>query len=532
MKKDNVTKFYASAQRLGFDREQAHTALGVKSLHEFSGNIGQALNILSKAHEATRAGRELAVLVLPEDERRALYPTDELAQRGAMLRAFAPFAHGSEPVTDQEIALVVLRADAMALDALNPHEVEVFKDKRGKINFMLSYVLEHQWIEEFHGGHLRPEYTPFTEDEKEQHGIPLVDKAMWCRFIMKRDIPLIAQMAEAGWTYEDARAEVTNVGHATVTRADWDATAHGKEFFAPNARDKQWKLNKRAFVDAVRSNFGDPSPRAIFQLRRARGEENIDAGDWEVANGEKATDARVRHAQAVAHARQQEPVDETAEETLKRNTTILHGEEDDQNGVLIRDEPEEPASEPEPEPFDPPRPWSPAILRERMERKIASFVTEQFAFERGKLPHFRGAVVNSLELCFAGEESSTTNRHRITNYLIGKGSSERWNSAETKALHLWLAARPDSTGEWYPSLISVQEAQSIVADDPNAEGNTRAELTQAWEELWAKAKLEVGLGTVALDDLPTTSPAMDNTEYTAQIEALTAILQEAKNVGS
>ena len=194
---------------------------------------------------------------------------------------------------------------------------------------MLSYVLEAQWMQEFHGGHTKPRYTPLTEEEKGTYGISLEDQATWCRFVMKRDVPLIKEMTEAGWDPLDARADITIEGRATVKMTDWNAVSQkGDEYFAPNARDRRWKLEKRAYVDAVRRSFGDPSPSAIHDLRRARGEDHITPADWEVASDD-AGESRVRLAAANAQSRIQPPDPRPPEEILAANRQLLHGAQEE-----------------------------------------------------------------------------------------------------------------------------------------------------------------------------------------------------------
>lgn len=321
--KSQVEKFTTTVGREGYTLDEALQALGVKAITDLRSSLGNALTELQKVKKGVRAKSALAVL--PLDEQRALYQNDELAKFGQMIRSFAPWANNEKhPVTDVEIALIVQRGAKSGLDVLNPHEVQVWKDKRGNINFQIAHALTAQWANVTLGGHTQPRYCELTDDEKESHGIPTTDHAIRCELVMLADISLIKTMIDAGWEPQEARTDVTMIGVGVVSASDWDGA-----YFAPNARSKRWKLEKRAYADAIRGRYGTPSEKDILELRRVRGEDSIEPGDWAVAQDEISTETAVRHAKVSANGNGHETPTETPEETLARNRAIMHGAPED-----------------------------------------------------------------------------------------------------------------------------------------------------------------------------------------------------------
>jgi len=339
-----VEQFNKSASVQGYTPDEALEALGVKAVTDLRGPIGQALTELQKVKKSTgRSASSLAVL--PDSELRPLYESDDLFQFGKAIRALAPWANDDKyPVTDMEIALVVQRGAKSGLDVLNPHEAQVWKDKRGTMNFQIAHALIAQWANSTHGGHTQPRYYDLTDAERVDHGIAKGDHALRCEFVMRSDIPLIKDMIACGWDTKEAREDVTAVGIATVSASDWNGT-----YFAPNARSKRWKLEKRAYADAIRQRFGTPSEQDIFNLRRMRGEDSITPDDWAVAQDETNGDARVRHAAMAANGNGGEQPEETPEETLARNRAIMHGDQDDD--IIPGEIVEEKGAPPPPPPF-------------------------------------------------------------------------------------------------------------------------------------------------------------------------------------
>ena len=76
-----------------------------------------------------------------QDTGLALYgSTQEVQLMVTTCKRIAPWAQGDEkrgtlPMTVDEIDLVVRRSFALGLDPLNPHEVQIWVDDKGKICF-------------------------------------------------------------------------------------------------------------------------------------------------------------------------------------------------------------------------------------------------------------------------------------------------------------------------------------------------------------------------------------------------------------
>ena len=247
---------------------------------------------------------------------------DDLVSLAHIVKKVAPWANNRQyPFSDVEIGLVCRRALGMGLDPLNPHEVQIWKDKRGGVSFQLAYTLLRQWAHQIHGGHTEPTYTRLTEEELIGQGLNVTDIAYRCEFVMKDDIPLIATMLQAGWDATEARQSLTVCGIGVASIQEF-----GGQYFAPAARSRAWKVQKRAYTDAIRLRFGTPSRADIEQMRRSRGEEHVTPADWQIAAGEN-NEGRVRLAAMSAQARTQVPDVRTPEEILAENGHLLHGDQ-------------------------------------------------------------------------------------------------------------------------------------------------------------------------------------------------------------
>lgn len=340
-----VKNFVRGAGGQGYTPEEALQALGVEKITDLRGGLGTVLNELQKVKKGKRAQSALAVL--PPDQQRALYPTDALFEFGRAVRSFAPWANDdNHPMSDAEVALVVQRGAKCGLDVLNPHEVQIWKDNKG-IKFQMSYSLMAQWASVTLGGHTQPRYREMTAEERESHGVKENDRVIICEFVMRSDIPFLKTMIEAGWEPVEARADITMVGVGTVSASDW-----GGKYFAPNARSKRWKLEKRAYIDALRRRYGTPSEADILSLRRARGDDVISVEDWAIAKDETDPDAMTRHARESANGNGTPEVEtRTPDEILAHGNDLLHGDGSDilDGEVETVEEPVE-QSQPEPEP--------------------------------------------------------------------------------------------------------------------------------------------------------------------------------------
>jgi hypothetical protein len=251
-----------------------------------------------------------------------LYSDDEnINALAKLVKRIAPWAHNKEfPVTNDEIGLACRWCISMGLDPLNQHEVKIWKDKRG-IKLQLAYALLCQWSTQILGGHTEPVYTRLDEAELATEGLIQTDIAFRCEFVMKEDIPLIKTMMEAGWDPLQARADLTARGLGVAHLEEWRG-----EYFPPKGRSRAWKVEKRAYTDAIRTRFGSPSQEVIEKMRRLRGEVSITDPDHLLAAGEAETPEEAQW----TVRQQQEPEDpREPEEVLAENGELLHGNGDE-----------------------------------------------------------------------------------------------------------------------------------------------------------------------------------------------------------
>ena len=277
-----LAQLRASAKRHGFDSDAAIcTVVGAPSLDKIRDDMGTVLMMLAKqAKGKSNGGTTTRALVLSEEQHRNLYKDDEQFRRGQAVRQLAKWANGDYPMTDSEIALMVIRGDTTGLDVFNAHEVQIYKDKHG-IQWMLAYTLVAQWADRCLGGHTQPRYNVLSEEETDLQGIPEGEGAIRCAFMMNKDIDRFIRLVSGGIDQDRAEEMCTRTGIATVKGKDWN-----NKYFAPNGRSKMWKLQKRAYVDAIRTNFGEPGYSEIVMLRRERGEQSMRPQDWQVGAGD------------------------------------------------------------------------------------------------------------------------------------------------------------------------------------------------------------------------------------------------------
>ena len=211
---------------------------------------------------------------------------DQLRELFDAVKAVAPWANGKESMTNNEIALVVRKAVAMGLDPLNAHEVQIWKDKRGAVNFQIGYPLMVEWVRHFHGEHTEPRYHRLSADELKAEGLQAADVAYRVTFLMKADIGSLQTLSESGYDPQEARAMLEVSGLGVATAAEYQG-----EYFAPAARSRSWKVQKRAMVDAYRRKFGTPNRSEIEELRRIGGFERVHPEDWEGTEELKPGDA-------------------------------------------------------------------------------------------------------------------------------------------------------------------------------------------------------------------------------------------------
>lgn len=225
-------------------------------------------------------------------------PDTMLAAYVDAVKACAPWVKASSQsaaMTDQEIIYATRRALALGLDPLNPHEIQIWKDKRGTINFQIGYTLMAEWVRRFKGEHTEPQFDRLTAAELKVEGLADTAMAYRVRFLMKSDIPNLRTLIDAGFSAAEARQmlEVTGLGVATPQEV-------GGEYFAPTGRSKAWKVQKRAVADAYRRKFGTPTRAEIEMLRRA-----LTPEDWERVDADLPADARVALAESAANRREE-----------------------------------------------------------------------------------------------------------------------------------------------------------------------------------------------------------------------------------
>lgn len=257
--------------------------------------------------------------------------------RDEMWRAIAPVAPWIKPkygeeMTEQEVALVVRKALAMGLDPLNPHEVQIWKDKRGQINFQIAYTLMTQWVRHFKGEHTEPIYDRLEGPQLVEEGLDQDDVAYRARFIMKEDLANLRTLIDAGYDPRVARKMVEIVGVGVATAEEYEG-----KYFAPKGRTRAWKVRKRALTDAYRRKFGMPSRPEIVELRRIRGDTQLTLADWKVAgpelpNGERLKIARLNADNRTLEEQLEEMSDEERRALFEKNRALLAGTEEEQAG--------------------------------------------------------------------------------------------------------------------------------------------------------------------------------------------------------
>jgi hypothetical protein len=427
------------------------------------------------------SGNGNTALVTREQERATattLYGEDgDIKKMIQDIRTVAPWVHNDNPklkFSDNEVALVARRAMAMGLDPLNPHEVQIWKDNRGAVNFQISYTLMAEWVRQFKGTHTEPQYHRLTEEELKEQGLQKVDVAYRCSFVMDSSLDKLMLLAELYGPQEAKKmVEVSGMGMAT-------AQEYGGQYFAPAGRSRTWKVQKRALVDAYRRKFGTPTRAEIEELRRRGGFEAVDTGDWEAPEN---LDARSRAALAkdtAFHRQHQERLATDPEykaEFVERSDaaiSAMYGEDavmpaavegdyreaqDDNPGPDFEDgSPEQPAEAPRQQidttPVRPYDPWTlGTLIEESVEKRRANGNVLG-----PRLNNFKKAVISNIESCF--DQHKDQARHVVTEYLVKKGSSKDWDDFETQALHGWLGAA-EQDGVWVVGEHVKAEAHAV-----------------------------------------------------------------------
>ena len=255
----------------------------------------------------------------------AMKSVEEFAK---IVQKVAPWGQQFKPT---EVGLVVRRSLGMGLDPLNPHEVQVWKDKRGQICFQLAYTLVTEWVKRFKGEHTEPIFYQLSDIEAEGEGLSEGDVAFYATFIMTEDMPRMHDLIKMGFDPKEAKSMVTVKGIGVATKAEYSG-----QYFVPAGRSRAWKLKKRAMVDAYRCKFGTPTRAEIMELRRRGTLEAATTADWEVASDdgeEESFEGRVRLAELSANTRQtldewDSLNDEEKKARFEQNKRLLRGDPD------------------------------------------------------------------------------------------------------------------------------------------------------------------------------------------------------------
>jgi hypothetical protein len=280
----------------------------------------------------TDNGNDETRIVTVEEERttavRLYGGNTDIAAFGYAIKKVAPWA---KDMQNHDIGLIVRRALAIGVDPLNPHEVQIWADKKGRVQFQLSYTLMAEWVRHFYGQHTEPDFQELDDAAKDREGLEHSTMAFRVTFIMHSDLAKLETLLKI-FQPQEARQMVTVKGLGVAFQHELQSS-----YFAPVGRSPAWKVQKRALVDAYRRKFGTPTRDQIMELRRESGRDQIEPQDWvEVASfaGTMTQEERTEHAIAQAETRQHaeergEMTPEKAAEILEHGRVILHGDVED-----------------------------------------------------------------------------------------------------------------------------------------------------------------------------------------------------------
>jgi len=200
----------------------------------------------------------------------------------------------------------------MGLDPLNPAEVQIWKDDRGRVSFQIGYAMLETWVKKTYGQHTEPRFTRLTADELKVEGLAETTIAFRCEFIMCGDIKAMTEMVGIVGREEAMRMfTCTGVGAAT-------AQEFNNAYFAPKGRTPAWKVKKRALTDAYRQKFGVPNAAELADARTRLGYTLPSPEDYEGAAA-LTDDAQsiTALAQASADRRENPPATLTADQAAE-----------------------------------------------------------------------------------------------------------------------------------------------------------------------------------------------------------------------
>lgn len=198
----------------------------------------------------------------------------EVSEMLDIIKRTAPWA---KTMTPQETEFVVRRAIGMGLDPLNPAEVQIWKDDKGRVNFQIGYALIESWVKKVYGQHTQPRYTRLGAAELEAEGLDKTSIAYRCEFIMCSDLKAMADMAAIVGPDEALRM-FTCTGIGVASQQEFN-----NPYFAPKGRSATWKVQKRALTDSYRQKFGVPTAQELAAVKQRLGYALPTAEDYEQA---------------------------------------------------------------------------------------------------------------------------------------------------------------------------------------------------------------------------------------------------------
>jgi hypothetical protein len=113
------------------------------------------------------------------------------------------------------------------------------------------------------------------------------------------------------------------------------------------------------------------------------------------------------------------------------------------------------------------RPYTPAIVRQKLIEKSATYPEFDPSDKQLNLLRY------GLELCFVGEDAVEDKRHTVLNYFIGSTSTKDASGPQFKAIiEDWLAMEKsdDDSGEYTVNEYAIQEAHAIFTESLKDEG--------------------------------------------------------------
>lgn len=405
-----------------------------------------------------------------------LYGDDEqVADMARAVKKVAPWANDPKaPMNDHEIGLAVRRSLAMGLDPLNSHEVQIWKDKRGNVNFQIAYTLLTEWVRRFRGEHTDPNYHRLSDEELIEEGLNPNDVAYRVSFLMNEDIDRLYKLIEAGYDPPQARKMLEKHGLGVASAAEW-----GNKYFAPAARSKAWKVKKRALTDAYRRAFGTPNRPEIEELRRigalSSAEElrieSDDPRDTALPAEPKTRGAsklfKTEEAQAAHEDNDHEPESDVIEGEYTEDEPDFDPEADAEAVQRVAEADRAEAAEQSEvatllaKAKHTERPWPPEILRAVIEDKVDRFREDGWAYPNAETrENKRTSVRLNLDRMLNDDSAA---RHAVSHYLTGEQSSKDWDGVQVEVLRQWIKMSQGSDGNWYPSEAATREAHAIAA---------------------------------------------------------------------